>query len=104
MVAAEVLLEIDQHGAALDRLGRHVLDAELVGVAEMAAAVSAGVGLRADHVGARLETVVVERLGHTVAVGVEEAADMGERVPLRGVLQRQDHAIIARDVDEQRIE
>ena len=99
-----MLLEIDHHGAALDRLGRHVLDAELVGVAEMAAAVAAGVGLRADHVDARLEAVVVERLGHAVAVGVEEAADMGERVPLRRILQRQDHAIVARHVDEQRVD
>ena len=99
-----MLLEIDQHRAALNCLRRHVLDAELVGVGEVAAPVAAGVGLRADHVGARLEAVVVERLGHAVAVGVEHAADMGQRVPLRRVLQRQDHAIVAGHVHEQRVD
>ena len=70
----------------------------------MAAAVAAGVGLRADDIGAGLEAVVVERLGHAVAVGIEHAADMGERVPLRRILQRQDHAIVARHVHEQRVD
>ena len=104
MVAPEMLLEIDQHGAALDRLLRHVLDAELVGVAEMAAAVAAGIGLRADHVHAGLEAVVVELLGHAVAVGIEQPADMGERVPLGRILKRQDHTIVAHRIDEQWIE
>ena len=42
--------------------------------------------------------VVVDRLRHAVAVGVEHLADMGQAVPLRRVLQVQDRHVVADDV------
>ena len=55
--------------------------------------------LRADEVDAGSVAVVVDGLLHAVAVGVELGADVGERVPLRGVLQREGHDVVGPHVD-----
>ena len=53
-----------------------------------------GVGLRSDQVVAGAVPVVVDRLLDPVAVGVELGSDVGERVPLRRVLQREGHHVV----------
>src|SRR2546430_8766946 len=42
-------------------------------------------------------------LALAVAVGIETAADMRERIPLRRVLQREEHEVVADDVGEVRV-
>jgi hypothetical protein len=42
--------------------------------------------------------VVVDRLRHAIAIGIEELADMGEAVPLRRVLKMKNGRIIANHV------
>ena len=53
---------------------------------------------RADDVAAGAIAVVEHVLGAAVAIGVEHLADMREAVPLRRVLQRQEHLVVADDV------
>ena len=50
-----------------------------------------GVVARSDEVDAGAVAVVVDGLLDAVAVGVELGADVGERVPLRRVLQPERH-------------
>ncbi len=59
----------------------------------------AGVGLRSDQVDAGPVPVVVHGLLDPVAVGVELGTDVGERVPLRRVLQREGHHVVGPHVD-----
>ena len=65
----------------------------------VAAAVARGVVARADEVDAGAVAVVVDGLLDAVAVGVELGADVGERVPLRRVLQREGHHVVGPHVD-----
>ena len=58
-----------------------------------------GVGLRSDEVDPGAVPVVVDGLLDPVAVGVELGADVGERVPLRRVLQRERHHVVGPHVD-----
>ena len=53
----------------------------------------------ADEVDAGAVAVVVDGLLDPVAVGVELGADVGERVPLRRVLQRERHDVVGPHVD-----
>ena len=63
----------------------------------------AGVGLRSDEVDAGAVAVVVDGLLDPVAVGVELGADVGERVPLGRVLQRQGDHVVGPHVDVLRV-
>jgi hypothetical protein len=54
--------------------------------------------LGADDVGAGAVAVVVDGLGHAVAVGVEQLTDVRETVPLGRVLQVQDRQVVADDI------
>ena len=54
---------------------------------------------RPDEVGAGAVAVVVDGLLDPVAVGIELGADVGERVPLRRVLERQGHDVVGPHVD-----
>jgi hypothetical protein len=67
--------------------------------AAVPATVVGGVVLRPHEVGAGAVPVVVDGLLDTVAVGVELGADVGERVPLRRVLQRERHHVVGPHVD-----
>ena len=62
-------------------------------------AVARGVVGRADQVDAGAVAVVVDGLLDAVAVGVELGADVGERVPLGRVLQREGHHVVGPHVD-----
>ncbi len=53
----------------------------------------------ADEVDPGAVAVVVDGLFDTVPVGVELGADVGQRVPLGRVLQRQGHDVVSPDVD-----
>ena len=75
----------------------------MVGEAAVAAPVAGGVGLRPDQVDPGAVAVVVDRLLDPVAVGVELGADVGERVPLRRVLQREGHHVVRPHVDVLRV-
>ena len=75
----------------------------MLGEARVAAAVAGGVVGRADEVGAGAVAVVVDGLLDAVAVGVELGADVGERVPLRRVLQRERDGVVGPDVDVLRV-
>ena len=69
----------------------------------VAAAVAGGVVARADEVDAGAVAVVVDGLLDAVAVGVELGADVGERVPLRRVLQRERDHVVGPHVDVLRV-
>ncbi len=66
------------------------------------AAIPGGVGQRPDQVDAGPVAVVVDRLLDPVTVGVELGADVGQRVPLRRVLQREGHDIVCPHIDKTR--
>jgi hypothetical protein len=72
----------------------HVLQAEVVGEAGVAATVAAGVGVGPDDVDAAAVPVVEDGLLDAVTVGVELRADVAEGVPLRGVLQSQRDRVV----------
>ncbi len=104
-LAAEVHGQIDQHAAALHTMYGQCLDAERVGVAVVMSArmrgeiVGLGIVHRSDDLGVGPEAVVVDAFGHTVAVGIEQRADMGQRIPLRRILQGQQHLVVAEHVE-----
>ena len=102
-VVAEVVREVDEDAAALHAVERHVLEAEVVRERDVLAAVARGVGLRPDEVDARAVAVVEDRLLDAVAVGVELGTGVGERVPLRRVLQRERHLVVGPHVDVLRV-
>ena len=82
----------------MDRLSRHVFDPELER-ALMARQLLAGAVIERAHdmlVGAK--AVVVDHLRLAVAIDIEHLSDMGEAVPLRRILQRQHHHVVADDV------
>ena len=96
---AQVVGEVDEDAAPLHAVERHVLHAEVVREAAVVAAVARGVGLRSHEVDAGAVPVVIDGLLDPVAVGVELGADVGERVPLRRVLQREGHHVVGPHVD-----
>jgi hypothetical protein len=105
---AEVRVQVDHHAAALHAALGHVLDAERDGARGRAAVAPrrhAGVGRVGgrEDVAAGAVAVVVDRFGDTVAVGVEQLADVGEAVPLRRVLQVHHHQVVADHVGVQRV-
>ena len=78
--------------AASRGLARHIVDRAGVGRVD-----------GPDDVLARAVAVVVHGLGHAVAVGVEQLADMRQAVPLGRVLQVQDHRVVVDDVGQARV-
>ena len=58
---------------------------------------------RAGDVLAGAIAVVEHHLGLAVAVDIEQLPDMREAVPLRRVLQRQQHQVVADHVDQLRV-
>ncbi len=96
--AAQVVFEVDHHAPALGAVLREVFDAQRIGLRPGVAREGLR-GLRVFGAGpdvlARPVAVVEHRLGHAVAVGVEQAAHVGQAVPLRGVLQaEQGHVVV----------
>ena len=82
---------------------RHVLQPEMVREAPMVTAVAGRIHLRADEVDAAAVSVVVDGLFDAVTIGVELGTGVGERVPLRRVLQEEGHLVVVPDVDELRV-
>ncbi len=104
-LAAVMRVQVDHHGAALHAGARHVLDAEPGGT-DMAAGrdlLAAAIVDRPDHVLAGAEAVVEHHFGLAVAIDIELLAHMCEAVPLRRILQRQQHDVVAYHVDELRV-
>ena len=93
-------VQVDHHPAALHASLGHVLDAEEAGARRVGLRAGGDDAGRPGHVGAGTIAVVVERLGHTVPVCIEQLADMGQAVPLRGVLCMQQDRIVAHHVRE----
>src|SRR5581483_1034816 len=98
-VVAQVVGQVDEYASALHAVGGHVLEAEVVGEAPVAAAVPAGVGIGPDEIVTGAVPVVVDGLLDPVPIGVELGAHVGEGVPLRRVLQRQGHHVVGPHVD-----
>ena len=77
------------------------LDAERLRLRAFEAIPALGLLVRCGHdVLAGAKAVVEDDLGLAVAVGIEAAADVRERVPLRRVLQRHERDVVAYDVGE----
>ena len=88
VLSAEMRMQVDHHGAALHAGLRHVLDAQEAGAGRIGLPRSRRHGARRPRdVRAGTEAVVVERLGHAVAIGIEQLADMGQTVPLGRILR-----------------
>ena len=98
-VVAQVMGQVDQDAPPLHALVRHVLQAEMAGETAMVPTVAGGIGLRPDQVYPGAVPVVVDRLFDPVAVGVELGADVGQRVPLRRVLQGEGYHVVRPHVD-----
>ena len=98
--------EVDHHAAALHAVRRHVVDRQR-GRAEMPAGaldhLPVAVLDRPGDVLAGAIAVVEDDLRLAVAVGVEQLPDMREAVPLRRILQRQQHLIVADHVEQLRV-
>ena len=106
MLRAVVRREVDHHAAALHAGRRHVLDTQPLRAlvrAERGHEPVVAVGDRADDVRIGTEAVVIDVFRLAVAVHVEHLPDMREAVPLRRVLQRQQHLIVADDIERGRI-
>ena len=95
--------QVDEDAAPLRTVEGHVLQAEVVREGEVLAAVPPGIGLRSDEVDAGAIPVVEDRLLDPVAVGVELGTGVGERVPLRRVLQKERHLVVGPHVDVARV-
>jgi len=76
-----------------------VLEPEVLGEAPVAESVAGCVVGGPDEVGAGAVAVVVDALLDAVAVGVELGADVGQRVPLGGVLQGERDHVVGPHVD-----
>ena len=74
-VVAVVRMQVDQHAAALHAVERHVLETEVM---RERAATTRRVRGGPDQVDAGAVAVVIDRLLHAVAIGVELGADVGE--------------------------
>src|SRR5690606_21677046 len=91
---AQVPPQIDEHPSTLDGLLRHLLDAKAPcfhpSKGRAGSRFCRIMWLRGpDYMLPAAPAVVVDNLGLPIAVGVEEAADMGKRVPLGRVLRVQ---------------
>ena len=58
---------------------------------------------RSGDVFAGTVAIIKDDLRRAVAISVEQLADMREAVPLRRILQCQQHLVVADDVDEARV-
>ena len=101
-----VMREIDHDRAPLHAVARHVLDAEHVGARVLVGrpGLVALAALRDRQAMSRTVAVVEGDLRLSAAVGVEQAAHVREPVPLRRILQGEDHTVVARHVGEQRVQ
>ncbi len=101
----KMVVQIDHHAAALRAVLGKVLDAERARLRSfvLRPGLACCVLRRGPHVRAGAKAVVEHDLALAVAIGIETAADMRKRVPLRRVLQREEHQVVADDVGEVRI-
>ena len=102
---AEVRVQVDHHAAALHAVLGEVLDAERLRARALEARPGFGVRIffcRNDIVTGPI-AVVKNRFRLAVAVGVEDAADVREGIPLRRVLQREQHEVVADHVGLHRV-
>ncbi len=99
---AEVSFQIDHDAAALHAGGRHVFDAQPPRALRRRHRAFAAIAIidGTDHILAGAKAVVIDHLRPPIGVGIEVLADMGEAVPLGGVLQRHLHDVVARHVEQ----
>ena len=106
LLAAEEALQVDHHAAPDNALLGEGLDAELARAHRFRAGRLRAVGVvidRSDNVLAAPEAVVEADFRDAVAVRVEHLPHVAEGVPLRGILQRHTHPVVASDIDMARI-
>ena len=90
-VHAEGGLKVDHHPAPLHPGRGQRLDAQRAGVHR------AILG-RADQMFVGAIAVVIDLFGHAIAVGIEQAAVVGQRIPLRRILRMEHDVIVAGDL------
>ena len=103
-LASEMVMQIDQHATPLRAVLREQMHAERFRLRPLVARPRLGVlVLRRWHdVFPGAKAVVEDDLRLAVAVGIEAAADVRKGVPLRRVLQRHQHDVVADDVGQVR--
>ena len=101
-LAAEVVMQVDQNTASLCAVLREMLDTERLRLRSFVARPRFSTGLlgRGHDVFARTVAVVEHDLGLAIAVRVIAAADVRKGVPLRRVLQRHQHDVVAHHVGQ----
>ena len=105
---ADVRVQVDHHAAALHTVHRHVFDAEGMHrrrrlrrhVADRTGVVRVG---RTGDFLAAAEAVIKHRLRLAVAIRIEQLAHVRQAIPLRRVLQVQDHGIVIDDIGRLRV-
>ena len=101
-LAPVMRVQVDHDGAALHARLRHVLDAQGAGAAGRLARPGRHAGVLdvagPDNMFAAAEPVVEHPLPPPVAIRVEQAADMGEAVPLGRILQIHHGEVVAEHV------
>ena len=90
-------LQIDHHAAALHAGLGDFLNAEMAGALRFVAGdfLAVAIDHRTDDVRAGTKTVVVAIDRLAIAVQVEILPDMGKRIPLGGILQGEQHLVVA---------
>ena len=104
-LAPEMVMQIDQHAAPLRAVFGEELHAERFCLRAFVARPRLGLGVlgRRHDVFIGAKAVVEDDFRLAVAVGIEAAADVRKGVPLRRVLQRHQHDVVADDVGEVRV-
>ena len=103
VLPAEVGVQIDHHPPALNTMAGHVLDPQRAGTRSRPGRAGRGDPrilriARTKDMEPPLIAVVVDRLGQSVAIGIEHLARMRKAVPLGRILQVHDHQVIADNV------
>ena len=88
---AEHRLEVQHDAAALYPADSHIFDPQRLGIRAFRM-------IRAEQMLIRAVTVVVDFLGHTVAIGIELLPHMGKRIPLCGKLGVEHYTVVAHHV------
>src|SRR4051812_40698521 len=102
-LAAEMVVQVDHHGATLHAVLGEPLDAERLRLCALEAVPTIGFLVGRGHdVFTTAETVVEDDLRVSVPIGIEATADVRERVPLGRVLQGEQRDVVTDYVGEAR--
>src|SRR3569833_4575520 len=96
-VPPKMMAEINQDAAPLQARARHGVNAE------PARARRPRFRIGGDDILSRAPAIVVKQLANAVTIRIEALPDMGKRIPMRRILRRKSHDIVADDLGRLRL-